>query len=645
MAKIFDRTNIGKMKLRNRIFMSPMGTGTDPDGGFSEQSREYYEARAKGGFGLINLGATTCTTKYEPKPCNVLDSQPMVERLQRVVESCHNYGAKVSLQISAGIGRMAFSEKGNPPYAASAVPGTYFPDQLCIPLSIEQIHDIEESFGNTAMWAKAAGCDAIMVQGYGGYLIDQFMCELWNKRDDEYGGSLENRMRFPLNLIKKVKEKCGDDFPILFKYTLTHLIEGGRTIEEGLKIAKMLEEAGVSQLHVDVGCFEVWYKPIPTVYDDFGTKVDLVRQVKEVVNIPVSCDGKLDDPQVAMEAIENGKVDYISLGKQSIADPEWPNKVRKGRLDDIRYCIGCNDCLLGILRGRLVQCSVNPTVGYENFTVLKPAKEENKQDKILIIGAGIGGMETAVTAAKRGYSVTVWEKEARSGGLGNAAAAPYMKASVKNYVQYLDNQLKKHADKIRVIYNKEATFEEIKKCNPDKIVVATGATAMIPPVEGLRDNPKVGTATEYLLGNFQAEGNVLVIGAGLVGCETALDLAHKGSKITLVEMLHKIVAKDEINANNEMRLNDFLGKADIDLNLNTAVKRIEDNQAILEKDGKEFAVEFDNILVAAGMKSNNTLVDDLYDYFEEVYVIGDADHPGKIMEAVHQGYAIANNMF
>src|SRR5690554_4188864 len=260
MNNLFDRTSIGKMKLRNRIFMSPMGTGTDPDGGFSEQSREYYEDRAKGGFGLVILGATTCTTKYEPKPCNVLDSQPMVERLQRVVESCHNYGAKVCLQISAGIGRMAFSDPSTPPYAASAVPGTYFPDVLCRPLSIEQIHDIEESFGNTAMWAKAAGCDSIMIQGYGGYLIDQFMSELWNKRDDEYGGSLENRMRFPLNLIKQVKAKCGDDFPILFKYTLTHFIEGGRTIEEGLKIAKMLEEAGVAELHVDQGCFEVWYK-------------------------------------------------------------------------------------------------------------------------------------------------------------------------------------------------------------------------------------------------------------------------------------------------------------------------------------------------------------------------------------------------
>ncbi len=642
MNTLFDRTSIGKMKLRNRIFMSPMGTGTDPDGGFSEQSREYYEDRAKGGFGLVILGATTCTTKYEPKPCNVLDSQPMVERLQRVVESCHAYGAKVCLQISAGIGRMAFSDPNTPPYAASAVPGTYFPDMLCRPLSIEQIKDIEESFGNTAMWAKAAGCDAIMIQGYGGYLIDQFMCQLWNKRDDEYGGSLENRMRFPLNLIKQVKAKCGEDFPIMFKFTLTHYLEGGRTVEEGLKVAKMLEEAGVCELHVDHGCFEMWYKPIPTVYDDFGTKLDLAAKVKEVVSIPVSCDGKLDDPNVPMKAVAEGKVDYISLGKQSIADPEWPNKVKAGRFDDIRSCIGCNDCLLGILKGRLVQCAVNPHVGFENFTQLKEGKKEDK--KILIIGAGIGGLETAITAARRGYNVTVWEKETRTGGLGNAAAAPYMKTSVKNYVKYLDTQVKKYADKINVVMNKEATVEEVKQFNPDKIVIATGAQPYIPAIEGLRNNPKVGAATQYLLGKFPVEGKVLVIGAGLVGCESALDLAHKGSKVVLVEMLGKIVAKDEINGNNEMKLNQLIQDAELDVRFDTCVQRVTDEKVILDTKGSESSVEYDYILVATGMKPNDALVDELSSIYNDVYVIGDADKPGRIMEAVHQGYAVANNM-
>lgn len=642
MNTLFDRTSIGSMRLRNRIFMSPMGTGTDPDGGFSEQSREYYEDRAAGGFSLIHLGATTCTTKYEPKPCNVLDSQPMVERLQRVVESCHNYGAKVSLQISAGIGRMAFSDPSTPPYAASAVPGTYFPDVLCRPLSIEQINDIVDSFGNTAMWAKAAGCDAIMVQGYGGYLIDQFMCPLWNKREDEYGGSLEHRMRFPLELIKNVKEKCGEDFPVLFKYTLTHGIEGGRTVEEGLEIAKILEKAGVAALHVDVGCFEVWYRPIPTVYDEFGTKVDYAAMVKKVVDIPVSCDGKLDDPDVAMKAVAEGLVDYVSLGKQSIADPDWPNKVKAGKFEDIRSCIGCNDCLLGILRGRLVQCAVNPHVGFENFTHLKKSAD---QKRVLIIGGGIGGMQSAITAAQRGHMVTIWEKETRLGGLGIAAGAPVVKQSVRNYVAYLETQVRKSSDRISVVLNKCADLDAVQKFNPDQIIVSTGSKPVALPVDGLKDNPQVAPATDYLLGRYAPKGDVVVIGAGLIGCESALQLAMDGHTVTVVEMLGKIVAKDDINANNEMKLSKLLADNSVKLIFNAKAKKFDAKGMTVEVDGKEKVVACKTVLVAAGMKSNDALVEQLYDHFDHVHVIGDANKPGRIMEAVHQGYAVANNMF
>jgi 2-enoate reductase len=639
MKTLFDRTKIGNMKLRNRIFMSPMGTGTDPDGGFSEQSRQYYEDRAKGGFGLIILGATTCTTKYEPKPCNVLDSQPMVERLYRVVESCHAYGAKVALQISAGIGRMSFTDPNTPPYAASAVPCTYFPELLCRPLSIEQIKDIEDSFGNTAKWAKAAGCDAIEIQGYGGYLIDQFMTELWNKRTDEYGGSLENRMRFPLNLIKQVREKCGEDFPILFKFTLTHEIPGGRTIGEGLKIAKMLEEAGVDALHVDRGCFEVWYKPIPTVYDEDATKVDLAAKVKEIVNIPVFCDGKLDDPIVAENAVREGKVDYISLGKQSIADPEWPNKVKSGRFDDIRYCIYCNECLLGILEGRHTACSVNPRCGFENISQVTAAEEPKT---VLIVGGGIGGMQTAITAADRGHKVTIWEKSDELGGLGIAAAAPDFKKSVKKYIQYLRNQVMKR--NVNVVYNKAATVEDIVRFAPDKVVLATGAVPLLPPIEGLKDNPKVAMAVDCLVDKCETGDKVVVIGGGLVGSETAIYLAEKGKDVTLVEMLHKLVPKEVINANNEQRLNVKIQEAGVKVMLNTKVCCIDEEQVTVEKDGTKENIPYDTVIIATGMKANDQLEEELAKLIDEVYVIGDADSPRKIWNAVHEGFHVAKNM-
>ncbi len=439
-----------------------------------------------------------------------------------------------------------------------------------------------------------------------------------------------------------MRAKCGDDFPVLFKFTLTHHIPGGRTIEEGLEIAKMLEAAGVNELHVDHGCFEVWYKPIPTVYDSFGTKLEMAAKVKEVVSIPVSCDGKLDDPAVAMQAIEDGKIDYMSLAKQSIADPDWPNKVKSGRFDDIRYCIGCNDCLLGILKGRLVQCAVNPTVGFENFTQLKPKKTEDK--KILVIGAGIGGMEYAVTAARRGYPVTVWEKELRPGGLGIAAAAPYMKISVKNYVKYLASQMRKHADKIEVVYNKEATVEAVKRFNPDKIVVATGSLPSIPPIPGLKGNTKAGPATEYLLGKFPVEGKVVVIGAGLIGCESALEVVHHGGSAVLVEILGKILAKDEINFNNELKLTHLLEESGTEMHFNTTVKAVEADVVVAQKGDEELRIPYDYILLATGARANNALAEELYDHFDDVIVLGDAVKPGRIMEAVHQGYSFANNL-
>ena len=442
-----------------------------------------------------------------------------------------------------------------------------------------------------------------------------------------------------MNLIKQVREKCGEDFPILFKFTLTHEIPGGRTIGEGLKIAKMLEEAGVDALHVDRGCFEVWYKPIPTVYDEDATKVDLAAKVKEIVNIPVFCDGKLDDPIVAENAVREGKVDYISLGKQSIADPEWPNKVKSGRFDDIRYCIYCNECLLGILEGRHTACSVNPRCGFENISQVTAAEEPKT---VLIVGGGIGGMQTAITAADRGHKVTIWEKSDELGGLGIAAAAPDFKKSVKKYIQYLRNQVMKR--NVNVVYNKEATVEDIVRFAPDKVVLATGAVPLLPPIEGLKDNPKVAMAVDCLVDKCETGDKVVVIGGGLVGSETAIYLAEKGKDVTLVEMLHKLVPKEVINANNEQRLNVKIQEAGVKVMLNTKVCCIDEEQVTVEKDGTKENIPYDTVIIATGMKANDQLEEELAKLIDEVYVIGDADSPRKIWNAVHEGFHVAKNM-
>lgn len=342
-----------------------------------------------------------------------------------------------------------------------------------------------------------------------------------------------------------------------------------------------------------------------------------------------------------MKAVSEGLVDYVSLGKQSIADPEWPNKVKAGRFEDIRSCIGCNDCLLGILRGRLVQCAVNPRVGYENFTQLKPATNNKR---VLVIGGGIGGMQSAITAAQRGHSVTIWEKETRLGGLGIAAGAPSVKQSVRNYVAYLETQVRKNSEKITVTVNKCADLESVKKFNPDEIIVSTGSKPIDLPVEGMKDNDKVGAATEYLLGTYEPKGDIVIIGAGLIGCESALQLAMDGHTVTVVEMLGKIVAKDDINANNEMKLAQLLADNKVQFFFTAKAKKLDSKGLTIELEGKEKLIPCDTVLVAAGMKSDDKLAELLFDHFDNVHVIGDANKPGRIMEAVHQGYAVSNNM-
>lgn len=642
MATLFDRTQIGKLKLRNRIFMSPMGTGTDPDGGFSEQTREYYTERAAGGFGMIFTGTAVCSLKYEARACNQLNNAHQIERLQRLVESVHAQGAKVCLQLGTGAGRMALPDADRPPHSASAVPCTFNPDVLCVPFTVEEIKELEESYGQSAGYAKTAGVDAIEIHAYGGYMTDQFMSSQWNHRTDEYGGSFENRMRFPMNLLKQIRANCGEDFPVIVKMTLTHGYEGGRTVEEGLEIAKAFEAAGANAIHIEHGSWEKWNMSVTTVYDGFGTKIKLAEAVKKVVSIPVMCDGRMNDPEIAMKAVEDGKVDYIMLGKQSIADPEWPRKVKEGRFNDIRYCIGCCDCIHGQTLGRLPACAVNPRVGFENFSDLTPAKEPKK---VLVIGGGVGGMQTALTAARRGHHVTIWEKESYLGGIANAAAAPKIKKSVRDYLDSMIHQVEKPENHISVVYNQEATLENIKKFNPDKIVLCTGARSMIPPVPGLTENPKVAVATDYLLDKFHADGKVVIIGAGLVGLETAVEVCMRGGTATVIEMLDRIVPLEPLCHNSEVALQGHLDEQKVDLRFNSKVKRVDKKELIVETEGKEVSIPYDYILVATGMRSNDAMLEELYDTFgdDNVFVVGNAEAPGRIMNAVHGGFHVAKN--
>ena len=629
---LFDKTYIGKMKLKNRVFMSPMGTNGEADGAYNIDAINYFMERAKGGAGLIITGANVVSTKYEPRPCTELSDFHHVERLNMLIDRCHHYGAKVCVQLSPGLGRQQFTDPFTPPYSAGSVGSFWFPDLICKPFTKEDIQYLVGKVGYSASLAVMAGADAVELHAYGGYLLDQFQSKQWNNRTDEYGGSLENRMRFTLECIEAIKKNIPDTVPILVKFTPDQRVEGFRDLSEGIEMAKILEKAGVDALHVDTGCYEEWYQAITTVYSKPGHKLDVQKAIKGVVSVPVLGDGKLFDPKLAEKVVNDGILDYVGLGHEMLADPHWVNKVKKNQLEDITPCVGCNECLLSGFSGKHYYCAVNPTCYAEKEYAL-PADTGLKR-KVLIIGGGPAGMEAAITAKRRGFEVDLWEKADKLGGTLWPAGGPDFKADVLKLITYLETQC--HKLGVNISLNKAATKDNIKGLDYDRIILATGANPAMPPIEGIE---KTVLATDYLTHQVTTGDNVVIIGAGLAGSEAACDLAGQGKNTVLIEMLPDILALANHCLNNDQHLRNMIKDRGVNVVTGAKVTKITDDSITYEKDGEVHTVSCDTVLNAAGFKPNNQLEDLLEEeYDDKVVVIGDAVAPRKILTAIHEGY-------
>lgn len=631
MNSLFDKTQLGSMKLKNRIFMSPMGTTGEADGSYCNEGIDYFMERAKGGAGLIITGANVVSTKYEARPCTELSNFHHVERLNMLVERCHNYGAKVCVQLSPGLGRQQFTDPFTPPYSAGSVGAFWYKDLICKPFSKEDIHYLVEKVGYSASLAINAGADAVELHAYGGYLLDQFQSKQWNNRTDEYGGSLENRMRFTLECIEAIKQNVPKNFPILVKFTPDQRVEGFRTLDEGIEMAKIFEKAGVTALHVDTGCYEEWYQAITTIYSKHGHKLDVQKAIKEVVNIPVLGDGKLFDPKLANKVIDDGTLDYLGLGHEMLADPYWPTKVKEGRYEDIRPCVGCNECLLAGFSGKHYYCAVNPTCYAERDYALP--KPDGSKKSILVIGGGPGGMSAAITARQRSWDVELWEKTDRLGGTLWAAGGPDFKADIIKLINYMKVQCDKLGVKVR--YNKAATAENVLGGNWDKVILAAGADPAIPPIPGIENATPV---SEYLTHNAAAGKKVVVIGGGLAGTEAACDIAPNADEVTIVEMMPDILFSAAHCLNNDQHLRNMVKDRGVKVAAGAKVTKITPDSVTYEKDGETIVLTCDTVFNAAGFKANNQLEDLLEANYDNITVIGDAIAPRKILTAVHEGY-------
>jgi len=645
--QLFTPHNIGKLKVKNRIVMAPMAIGglVEPDGRMTQQAIDYYQERARGGTGLIITSLTTIDNRVSPFLLDGwavfprLDSGIHLPRLSKLADAVHDYGGKIAIQLTAGFGRVAahFLLRDTQPAAPSAVPCFWDSRINTRALTIDEIEKLVNSFKIAGRMAKVAGLDAIELHGHEGYLLDQFKTELWNKREDKYGGDLTGRLRFPMEVIRAVKKGAGEDFPVIYRFGLTHYLEGGREIEEGLEIAKRLESFGADALHVDAGSYDTWYWAHPPIYLESGCMIDLAAAVKKVVGIPVIAVGKLGKAELAERVLNEDKADFVAMGRPLLADPHWPAKVREKKLEDIRPCIGDHDgCLGRAFKGKPLSCSVNPTVGLEAELTLTPATETLS---VLVVGGGPAGMEAARVAAIRGHTVTLWERADRLGGNLIPASKPDFKKDIRELIQYFSVQLPKVGVDVRL--KQEAAPDLEKKIRPDAVIVATGARAIIPDVPGVRQE-NVVTAMDALSSVRHVDDwrDVAVIGGGYIGCDTAAYLAGKGCKVTVVEALPNILG-DMFLANRQYLLG-MLKKLEVKVITGKSLAEINGNDLTLSGNGDETeTLKADGIVLAVGLNPRLELTGELEGKVERLYAIGDCVHPRSVFNAVKEGFRLS----
>lgn len=660
-SKLFSPIKIGSITIKNRFAMAPMGPLglADANGGWNQRGIDYYVERAKGGTGLIITGVTffdQVVEKQDPttvpnplyKPVNfVKTSREMTERI-------HAYGSKIFLQLSGGFGRVTIpTNVGDiPPIAPSAIPHRWL-DKTCRAITVDEIHAIVKQFGEAAFHAKRAGFDGVQIHAvHEGYLIDQFAISMFNQRTDEYGGSLENRLRFAKEIVEEIKKTCGDDFPVTLRFSVKSMIkdwrvgalpgedfeEKGRDTEEGLKAAKLLESYGYDALDTDVGTYDAWWWNHPPMYQKKGLYREYCKMVKEVVDIPVFCAGRMDNPDMALEAIENGECDVIDLGRPLLADPDYCNKLRCGKITQIRPCISCHEgCMGRVASYSLLNCAVNPQAARERVNAYEPIL---KKKKVLIVGGGVAGCEAARVLAIRGHQPVVYEKGSRLGGNLIPGGAPDFKEDDIALADWYTNELNRLG--VHVHLNTELNEEEIKAMDYDTVILATGSK---PKVFSLGDDSHTYTAEQVLLKQKDAGKKTVVVGGGLVGCETALWLAQNGIHVTIVEALDKVMAVNgPLCAANKEMLEALLPFNGVEIITGAKVTEFANGEVKVDTKEGSKTIMSDSVILSVGYKEENTLCNNLQFDIPDLYLLGDAKKVSNIMYAIWDAFEVANHI-
>ena len=670
---LFTPWKIGNVEIKNRIVMCPMG-GTSLFGWFEltgchfdKEAAKLFLERANNNVGLIIPGIAPIKDTFWGKW--LWQNPKMFNDLKGFMDEIHKTGAKLFIQLTAGMGRSwAITDLIAPLHknkftralikpvidtnhelaCPSPQKSRWAHDIECPQMTVEQIHEIIEGFAKTAKLCKEAGVDGVEVHAvHEGYLLDQFAIEFFNKRDDAYGGSFENRYRFAVEIVKAIKKACGDDYPVSLRYSVESKMKGfcegampgedyvevGRNMEESEKAAKYLQDAGYDMLNADNGTYDSWYWAHPPMYMPENCNLQDVAHIKKFVDIPVVCAGRMD-AEVGAKAVADGLIDGVGVARQFLVDPEWVTKLIEDRIEDIKPCICCHSGCFNFSSRKghantqdltdtmgLSRCALNPLTMQSKKYYVAPAK---KIKNIAIIGGGIGGMEAAILCAKRGHKVSLYEKTDKLGGVFIAASAPSFKEKDRDLIAWYIRELKKHPN---ITVNMNTEVKDITTLNADEIIVATGAVARRIPVKGA---DKAIEACEYLLKTKSVGENVVIVGGGLTGCEIAYDLYLQGKKPVIVEMQDDLITTKGVCLANTSYLRDFFKTNNVPVYLETGLVEIgEGNVTLKDKEGKTFTVDTDSVILSVGYKPAP-----LASKGKHVHVIGDALSVGNLRTVI-----------
>ncbi|MBI2907221.1 MAG: FAD-dependent oxidoreductase [Chloroflexi bacterium] len=640
--KLFEPFSIGKVRLKNRIVMLPMGTAyANAIGEVTQKTIDHFVERAKGGVGLVIVGNGSPFGRINLNQL-VIDADWFMAGHYELVEQVHTEGTPIAIQLNHP-GRQTYPWVfgGKQAVSSSDVPCSKLPNQpRPRPLETEEIYDIMDKWAEAAGRAKKVGYDMVELHAANGHLVEQFMSPAINKRTDEFGGSLQNRMRFPLELLRRVRKVVGESYPIGFRFGAEEFNDEGITIRESPLMAKILADAGAAYLNVTCGTWETSDKSVYLMRQPEGWQAYIWEAVKKAVDIPVIAGGSLKSPGYCQSLIIQGKGDLVGLGRPLLADPHWANKAREGRTEDICPCISCIECMQGSANRRQGggnrRCSVNAAAGREGeFTELKPAPVKKK---VLVVGGGPGGMEAARVAALRGHDVTLYEKGNELGGALRLAAVPPGKDKIGWYLSYLRTQVAKAGVKVKL--GAEATPQLVAREKPDAVVVATGSTPVRPPAFA---GNGVLMAWDVLGGKAEVKGDkAVVVGGGMVGLETAEYLAHKGKGVTVVEMLGSL-APDMEKMNRASLLQSLKTTGVVTMTRHKVVDVGEAGVVAEDKNGQKVPIEGE-VVLALGATPNRELAEAIEGKAPEVYSIGDCNTTRIIMEAVYEGAGVGRRI-